>query len=83
MKKIAMLAVLGLFGATIWTTGCGGGQPNCDSDITSLQACCDKATTTKAACDAAVSAYKASKTIYSAAGTGDCPAVTADCTLYK
>lgn len=81
MKKIAMLAVLGLFGATIWTTGCGGGTPNCDATIADTQACCDKATTSKASCDAIVTSLKAAQSLADQLGT-DCGASTVDCAAY-
>jgi len=84
MKKIGLVAVLSLLGAMMWTTGCGGGTPNCDALIADTQKCCDAASaTTKPACDAAVSTYKASKTAFDALGTGDCAATTVDCTPYK
>jgi hypothetical protein len=83
MKKLAMAAVLCLFGAMVYTTGCGGGTPNCDKAVSDLQACCDKATTTKTTCDEAVTVLKQAQTAAAQLGT-DCGAPgTIDCSLYK
>lgn len=81
MKKIGLVAVLSLFGAMIWTTGCGGGTPNCDAAVADTQACCDKATSSKASCDAIVSTLKSAQSAAATLGT-DCGATTVDCKAY-